>query len=281
MKRHGPPDDHLGTDRQGGRAGSVTHRPSHETTTRSPLKRMVERLAGSMGYAVLPHWRLRQYELAEHLKSLFTTLQVDCVLDVGANRGQYRDFLRAQIGYTEAIVSFEPVAENVRLLTDRAAADQRWTIMALALGGEDCTAEINVTAASEFSSFLRPTKAALPGIADHNVVRRTETVHVKRLDLIFENAIAGHGATSIFLKMDTQGSDMSILQGAKCSLERIRGLQSEVSVIPLYNNIPNYLKSIAYMQELGFHLTGMFPVNRDRLLRVLEFDCVMRRLDLE
>jgi FkbM family methyltransferase len=281
MTQHGPPDGHLASDRQS--ALPVDHTPTSREmiATRSALKRMVERLAGSMGYAVLPHWRLRQYDLAEHLKGLFTALQVDCVLDVGANRGQYRDFLRAQIGYTGAIVSFEPVAENVRLLTDRAAADRRWTIMALALGGEDGIAEINVTAATEFSSFFGPTKAALPGIADHNVVRRTETVQVKRLDSIFEKAIADHGARSVFLKMDTQGSDMDVLQGARRSLERIRGLQSEVSVLPLYDGIPNYLESIAYMQELGFHLTGMFPVNRDRLLRVVEFDCVMRRLDRE
>jgi FkbM family methyltransferase len=251
------------------------------SATRRGFNRLVEAVAGSMGYAVLPHWRLRQYWLAEHLKSLFTMLEVDCVLDVGANRGQYRDFLRSHIGYTGAIVSFEPVAENVRVLNARAASDERWTIMALALGGKDRSADINVTAATEFSSFLRPAKAALSEIADLSTIRGAESVQVRRLDSIFENAIASHRAESVFLKMDTQGSDIDVLEGAKRSLEWIRGLQSEVSVIPLYDDIPNYLQSIAYMQDLGFHVTGMFPVNRDRLLRVVEFDCVMRRLDRE
>ena len=249
------------------------------TIMRNRIKRLVESVAGSMGYAVMPHWRLQQYEVMQHLKSLFEMLQVDCILDVGANRGQYRDFLRIGVGFTGTIISFEPIAENVRVLTERAAADDRWTVLPLALGREDHPAEINVTVATEFSSFLRPGGAAISDIAALSMVERTETVQVRRLDSIFQDMIATHGAKNIFLKMDTQGYDLDILQGAMRSLEWTRGLQSEVSVIPLYDGIKGYLESMAFMQDLGFHVTGMFPVRRDRLLRVIEFDCVMRRMD--
>jgi FkbM family methyltransferase len=251
----------------------------HVKPVRARIRTSVEGVARSMGYVFTPLWRLQSYELAEHLKALFGALGVDCVLDVGANRGQYRDFLRAQIGYRGPIVSFEPISENVRVLTHRAAGDERWTIIATALGREDCTAEINVTAATVLSSFLRPKKTPLPELADLSRVERTEMVQVKRLDSIFQDVPAAHAAKNIFLKIDTQGYELDILEGARDSLKWTRGLQSEVSVIPLYHGIRDYLECIAYMQNLGFCITGMFPVNRDSLLRVIDFDCVMRRTE--
>jgi hypothetical protein len=102
-------------------------------------------------------------------------------------------------------------------------------------------------------------------------------VQVKRLDSIFEEVIARHGAKNIFLKLDTQGYEIEILKGASRSLERTCGMQSEISVIPLYDAVPDYLTCIAYMRNAGFHITGIFSVNRDRQLRVIDFDCVMRR----
>ena len=55
-------------------------------------------------------------------------LRVDCVLDVGANVGQFGDMLRT-IGYMGTIVSFEPVDATFRTLAEHAAP------MA---GGEQC-----------------------------------------------------------------------------------------------------------------------------------------------
>src|SRR5687767_6243230 len=55
--------------------------------------------AHACGYTVVPNWRLDNYPQTIYLQKLFALLNIDCVLDVGANLGQYRDFLRDQVGF--------------------------------------------------------------------------------------------------------------------------------------------------------------------------------------
>src|SRR5438046_9585223 len=63
--------------------------------------------------------------LDAHLVYLFSVLGINCVLDVGAHRGEYGLELRRS-GYRGFIISFEPVTENFVALERRAAGDPRW-----------------------------------------------------------------------------------------------------------------------------------------------------------
>jgi hypothetical protein len=74
---------------------------------------------------------------------------------------------------------------------------------------------------------------------------------------------------------DTQGYDINVLRGAKSCMSKLVGIQAEVSVRPLYEGGTPYLTAIQFMADMGFDLTGLFVVNRDRHLRVIEFDCVV------
>ena len=55
------------------------------------LGRMFERLSGDL---VIPYEELHLVHERVHLRRLFSHLGVDCVFDVGANRGQYAQMLR-------------------------------------------------------------------------------------------------------------------------------------------------------------------------------------------
>jgi hypothetical protein len=76
--------------------------------------------------------------------------------------------------------------------------------------------------------------------------------------------------------MDTQGFDLEVLKGARQALPRILGLQSEVSVKPLYEYMPDLHEAITTMTGLGFELTGLFPVTREGL-GLIELDAVLAR----
>ena len=87
-----------------------------------------------LGYEVIPEWRLGDFSLSQHLCQLFRALSIDCVFHVGANQGQYRDFLRFHVGYPDTIISFEPQQQCFEKLSERAKTDDLWFIYNYALG---------------------------------------------------------------------------------------------------------------------------------------------------
>jgi hypothetical protein len=92
---------------------------------------------------------------------------------------------------------------------------------------------------------------------------------------------ARHGFQRPYLKLDTQGHDLEVIRGAGDTLSStILALQTEASVIGIYQGMPGYIQAIQVLNERGFEITTLQPVARDRLLRVVEFDCVMRNMAL-
>lgn len=231
-------------------------------------------MARRLGYELIPAWRLESHDFAEHLGALFAQQRIDCVADVGANVGQYRDFLRAQVGYKGRIVSFEPIAELAEALERRAQSDSCWEIVPCALGAEDTQLDINVAARSTFSSFLEPDHRQTDEFEEANRVVRRETVRVRRFDGLADEIEALRTARDIYLKCDTQGFDLQVMAGAKNVLPRVGAMQSELSVLGIYQGMPDFLETLRQMRDLGFDMTGVFPVSRDGALRVVEFDCV-------
>ena len=214
--------------------------------------------------------------LTSHLAELFAQLDINCVLDVGAHRGQYGRFLR-NLGYRGRIVSIEPIAANVAYIEQRRAGDDDWWVRPYALGRESGTRALNVAQVSQFSSFLAPNDFSRREYGEASAVVRTDSVVVHRLAEVFDDCTRGIAEPRVFLKMDTQGYEMEVLAGAGPSLGRVSALQCEVSVQPLYTNAVSYLQAIAQMAAYGFDVTGLYPVNRSRDMVVIEFDCVMRR----
>jgi FkbM family methyltransferase len=240
------------------------------------IARLVEHVARAAGCELVPRWRLRNLALATHLQALFALLNVDCVLDVGANRGQYGTFLRQEVGYTGHIASFEPQPACLRDLEAKASRDPLWKIYGFALGSESGQALLNVMRTSEFTSFLSPDSSIVPMFAERNTVVRVETVPVKRLDDVIGEVRAASSCRSVYLKLDTQGYDLEVIKGASATLESIAALQTEVSVLPIYGRMPDWLSSFHTLKEHGFDVTGLFPVgeSEDAQLRVVELDCV-------
>lgn len=239
------------------------------------VKNSVLRVSRSFGYDIVPLREMKERDFALHLRELLARLRVDCILDVGANVGQYHDFLRDKVLYDGQIVSFEPVARHIELLRERSRSDGKWHIEPYALGDRNDVEQINVMVSDQFSSFLEPDNSHIQDYAELNVPSHRETVSMRSLDVVLPLLRQRIRFDRPYLKLDTQGFDMSVLEGGRCSLPTMQALQTEASVIGIYKGMPSYVDTIRYLDERGFDVTGFYPVSRDSSLRLVEFDCVM------
>jgi FkbM family methyltransferase len=248
--------------------------------TTDRLKRAVDRITAQLGFHIVPSWRLKTLEQSRHLRAIIDQFQIDTVLDVGANVGGFRDLLRTFVGYRGRIVSFEPVREIYEALAATAGGDPSWKGYRIALGEREGELPINVTQRSTMSSFLTRDESMLRSHGyDHLLkvteVVRSETVPLRTLDSLSDELFANPQSARVFLKCDTQGYDLNVIAGATRTLRSVLALQIELSIKPIYEGAPPYAAVMEHLRELGFDITGVFPVRRDEIWRIVNFDCVM------
>jgi FkbM family methyltransferase len=125
---------------------------------------------------------------AERRARLLAAYDVDLVVDVGANSGQYASALRAA-GYAGRIASFEPLTEPYRALADAAARDPGWDAWPVALGARAGVANVDVAEDSRNSSVLSVGERHLRSVPDSRMVA-VESVRVTRLDDVWPHVAA-------------------------------------------------------------------------------------------
>ncbi len=220
--------------------------------------------------------KLKRHKVREgKIALILENAGVDLVLDVGANIGQTYDNLR-QWGYGGRIVSFEPLPDAHRELERKAARDPLWEIAPrAAVGAEPGEAMLNVSEASDMSSLLPATETVLQAIPRTNVIDRLATP-VITLDQVWDRYSAD--AAKIFLKVDTQGFERQVLTGAAKTLQRICGIQMELSLFPLYEGEELYLSFLQDFHALGFAPYMIVETNYSRhLRRQFQIDAIFMR----
>lgn len=213
----------------------------------------------------------------DHIVGVLDRLGINCLLDVGANGGQFGSRVRSA-GYQGRIVSFEPLPHIAVQLREVAADDPDWHVVEAALGDEESELEMTVVADQGRTSSLL-------AVSDYGLERSPrlagvgrQRVPVRRLDDMLDEVTAGIDSPRVFLKMDTQGYDVRVFRGAGERIQDILGIQSEVACLTLYEGMPRYLDAIAIYEEAGFETTGIFPVTTEHdTMRIVEFDIVMVR----
>ncbi len=246
-------------------------------TLRRYVFQRLQHVATQFGVDMVQSTQMERLPQARYLRRLFTEFGVTGVIDVGANEGQYHDFIRREVGFSGPMVSIEPIPALAAAMRARSHSDPAWRVEEMAMGAAAGTLSFNVTAGSQFSSFLAPIASTEEMFFGQNVVAEAIPVTVERLSTV----IAKHDALlgpRVYLKLDTQGFDLEALKGLDASTGRVVALQSETSVRPIYDDMPSYVDSIAFIQSMGYTLSQIFPNNEGHFPLLIEFDCHFVRL---
>ena len=201
----------------------------------------------------------------------------DALLDVGANEGQFAQAFRRR-GFEGRIVSFEPVPATFARLEAAAREDPAWEVRNQALGAEPGRLPMHVANHDASSSLLAPADR-MGDFADFLDFEDQVEVEVQRLDAVFDEVC--QPGDRVAMKVDTQGYESAVLEGAEGVLDRIDAVTLELSFVPLYQGEPPAEAVMAWMRERGFAPAYVAPAFVERpSRRWLQADVLFVRDDI-
>ncbi len=182
------------------------------------------------------------------------------VLDVGANEGQFSTMIRG-VFPDAAIYAFEPLADCQDALRRCLAEAPGSRIFPVALGAAPQRVPFRRTSFSPCSSFLRPTDR-LRGEVDNLKEEALVEVPIARLDDI----LALHPPVGpLLLKLDVQGYERQVLEGAPRTLADVAILVLEVAFVPLYEQQPLFDDMFLWLRDRGFRYRGNIEQSASRV----------------
>jgi FkbM family methyltransferase len=237
------------------------------------IKRFIRNSLRSAG------WDLKKfnplYSADTQLVRQLSAHRIDVVFDVGANYGKFAEKLR-DAGFSGRIVSFEPSTAAHESLNKQALGDANWVIAPrMALGDQDGTITLNLAANSASSSVLPMLPAHAAADPESRYIG-SENVDLRTLDSVEKDFVTK--AERIFLKLDVQGFEHKVLQGAEEFLNRVLGIQIELSLLPLYEGEHLFDPMLHYLEDLGYDLWSVIPGFVDPATsRLLQVDAIFFR----
>tara|TARA_B100000795_G_C22777996_1_gene430928 strand:+ start:998 stop:1729 length:732 start_codon:yes stop_codon:yes gene_type:complete len=176
---------------------------------------------------------------------------IDYLFDIGANEGQFINELR-YYGFRGKILSFEPLSEAHKKLIINSQRDVNWKVYKrIAVGNKNSKNIINVSQNSVSSSILEINKRHTESAPNSKIIGKESIEERKFEDIFCELDIK---EKNLFLKIDTQGYESQVLDGAEKILNLFKGILVEVSLTELYKNQKTWLEIINKIENLGFEI---------------------------
>ena len=215
-----------------------------------------------------------QAEIYNAIKKVKTNI----IFDIGANTGQFGLEVR-QRGYEGKIISFEPLTIARKKLLENVSGDISWIVHdRTAIGDYMGVIEINISKNS-FSSSVLPMLNSHSDVEPNSVYIGSEKTSVITLDSIADKYL--DKSSNCFIKIDTQGYEWQVLNGAYKTLSKAKGIICELSLLPLYDGQQLWREIIERLEEEGFVLWALHKAFSDKNNgRTLQLDGVFLRKDV-
>jgi FkbM family methyltransferase len=172
---------------------------------------------------------------------------------VGANIGLYAHGIRHN-GFNGRIISFEPLSNAFAQLENLANNDTNWLVENYALGDFNGETEINISENSVSSSILDINNEFMKIVPESRFIGH-EKIKIRTIDSIIDDFY--NAGNKLFIKIDAQGFEKNIIEGAKRSLDKVEGFQLELSINHFYKNSIDFFEMLNYMNSLGYRLVSL------------------------
>lgn len=207
------------------------------------------------------------------ITNVITDAQIDLVLDVGANVGQFGTDLR-NAGYHGEILSFEPASAPFKQLLKNSHKDRLWTVFNLGFG--EHMKEVNLHIANNSglsSSILQPDLHSLYfPLIKFDI---TEKIQISTIsNFIQERHLQNR---RILLKIDTQGYENLILQGATEVFDSVFSTYIELSLVELYDGEASALSILNQLNTLGHEIFDIARGLESKSGRLLQIDVLTKK----
>ena len=213
------------------------------------MKEFIRKALHRVGVDVL-RYDGRHYVARRRIEVIRTT-RTTFVVDVGAGSGQFVGWLR-DAGYDGRVVSFEPVADAFSRVKRRAEGDPGLSCHRIALGDRDGEVRLN-RAGNIWSSSLLPMTARQKDAAPESAYVWEESVRLARLDSL---GIV-QPDDRVYLKIDVQGAEGAVLDGAAGVLDRVVAVELELSLVELYEGQELLPALLERLRRTGFALVWL------------------------
>lgn len=195
------------------------------------------------------------------------------VIDVGANRGQFL-LLAARRFPEAALLAFEPLAGPRERLREVVPRRRPVRLFEVALSNSAGTATFHVSRADDSSSLLPISTVQVSTFPGTDEVGQVE-VRTARLDEVLGPVDL---ASPVLLKIDAQGAELAVMEGATRLLPAVATVLVECSFAELYEGQPTADDVIRFLHGHGFRLHSVGSVTTDGGGRPVQADLVFERV---
>ena len=210
--------------------------------------------------------------LATVRREIIRKTEVSLVYDVGANRGQWAKSIRKD-GYDYELISFEP-SDTYVFLKKLAESDNEWICENLALSNVE--GEVNLFSASNenlSTSILEPLEILNQGFEINFLSGK------KALATTLDLYRGEKELRKFYLKLDVQGAEALVLEGAKSSLKDCVAIEFESSLLRLYRDESNHYDLAMHLISQNFSPVQIVITHWDKGLHTVSMDSIFVKAD--
>jgi FkbM family methyltransferase len=238
------------------------------------MKNTIKSILRKSGYSIVPY---DEYEnkLEKVRYNWLINQNINTILDIGASFGQYARKARKRFPGAH-IISFEALPDSFQKLNETFKEDKNFQCFNLALS--------NFTGKTVFRKSSNSGASSLLEMDDLHKTNYKESKDIVEIEVkcdTLDNILKGQKLQkNILMKLDVQGAEKMVLEGAKETLKNVQVIFSEVNFNTLYKGNVLFNDLVQFLYEQGFRVEGIENVSQSLIDGTfLQADVFFKRME--